>query len=69
MVWLATHFNKILIDSIAIIKATDIATIAFIVSSKLPFLAISINGIDDDSNIVGIESNIENLAASTLEVL
>ena len=69
MVWLATHFNKKLIDSIATIKATDIATIAFIVSSKLPFSTISINGIDDDSNIVGIESSIENLAASTLEVL
>ena len=69
MVWLATHFNKKLIDNIATKKATDIATIAFIVNSKLPFLAISINGIDDDSNIVGIESNIENLAASILEVL
>ena len=57
------------IDSIATINATDIATIASMVNSKLPILAISINGIDDDNNIVGIDSNIENLAASNLEVL
>ena len=69
MVWLATHFNKKLIDIIAVKNATKIATKAFIVTSKLPLLKISISGIVEDISMVGIERSIENLVASKREVL
>lgn len=69
MEWLETHFNKRLIEIIAVIKAIKIAKSAFCVTTWLSMIIISEIGTNEDSKIVGIESNIENFAASTLEIL
>ena len=69
MEWLETHFNKRLIEIIAVIKAIKIAKSAFCVTTWLSIAIISAIGTNEDSKIVGIESNIENFAASTLEIL
>ena len=69
MEWLETHFNKRLIEIIAVIKAIKIAKSAFCVTTWLSMVIISEIGTNEDSKIVGIESNIENFADSTLEIL
>ena len=63
MEWLETHFNKRLIEIIAVIKDIKIAKSAFCVTTWLSMAIISAIGTNEDSKIVGIESNIENFAA------
>jgi hypothetical protein len=58
-----------LIEIIAVIKAIKIAKSAFCVTTWLSMIIISEIGTNEDSKIVGIDSNIENFAASTLEIL
>ncbi len=50
-------------------KDTKIAAIASPVKVTSFLSIISINGINEDIKIVGMDSSIENLAASTLETL
>ena len=50
-------------------KATKTAAIASLVNVTSFLSRISINGINEDIKIVGMERSIENLVASTLEIL
>ena len=60
---------KNFIANIAVMKAAKTAAIASPVNTTSFLLRISFNGIKEDIKIVGIESSMENLAASTLEIL
>ena len=67
--WLITHFNKRLIDTIATLNEIRIAKIASWVTVKLLTFIISTIGMNEDNKIVGMDNNIENFEASTLEIL